>query len=58
MLKRSWKLVVLYSTLDPHVYYLDYEMYSLDRVIDAAEMMMRERGAINYLVEEVWVAET
>jgi hypothetical protein len=56
MLKRSWKLVVLYETLEPQVFYFNHDKYPFEVVVELAEHVMITHGAINYSITEVWVS--
>ena len=55
MLKPYWEIIVFFSDQDPKTFYLEQERYSLELIIEVADIVMRKHGAVDYNIKEIWM---
>ena len=55
MLKPYWEITLFFSDQDPKVFHLERERYSLQIIIEVADIVMVKHGAVDYNIKEVWM---
>jgi hypothetical protein len=53
-MKRYWEIIVFWEDQEPRTFYLEYDKYPMQVIIDVAEAMRYKHGAVDYQIKEIW----
>jgi hypothetical protein len=53
-MKRYWEIIVFWEDQEPRTFYLEYDKYPMQVIIEVAQAVMDKHGAVDYSVKEIW----